>query len=68
LVVVHEGHKTAGVGAEIAQTAVEGAFDYLQAAIRRVASEDQPIPTGTLQDIVFPNTNKIMTACREAME
>jgi len=67
LVVVHEGHKTAGVGAEIAQTAVEGAFDYLQASIKRVTSEDQPIPTGTLQDIVFPNTTKIIAACREAM-
>jgi len=67
LVVVHEGVRTAGVGAEVAQSAVEGAFDYLQAPIRRVASSDQPIPTGTLQDIVFPNVQKILTACRETM-
>lgn len=67
LVVAHEGVKTAGVGAEIAQTAIEGAFDYLQAPIKRVTSDDQPIPTGTLQDLVFPNVDKVMAACREAM-
>src|SRR5262249_54989511 len=50
LIVAHEASKTCGVGAEIAQTAIEGAFDYLQAPIQRVAALDQPIPTGTLQD------------------
>ena len=64
LVIVHEGVKTCGVGAEIAQTVIEGAFDYLQAAIVRVTSEDLPIPPGTLQDLVFPNIDKVLAACR----
>lgn len=68
LVVAHEAVKTCGVGAEIAQTAMEGAFDYLQAPIQRVASMDLPIPTGKLQDIVFPNINDVEAAVRKVME
>lgn len=68
LVVAHEAVKTCGVGAEIAQTAMEGAFDYLQAPVQRVASMDLPIPTGKLQDIVFPNINDVEAAVRKVME
>lgn len=68
LIVAHEAVKTCGVGAEIAQTAMEGAFDYLQAPIQRVASMDLPIPTGKLQDIVFPNIGDVETAVRKVME
>ncbi len=68
LVVAHEAVKTAGAGAEIAQTAMEGAFDYLQAPILRVASKDLPIPTGKLQDLVYPNSADVETAVRKVME
>jgi pyruvate/2-oxoglutarate/acetoin dehydrogenase E1 component len=68
LVIAHEGVKTGGVGAEIAQTAVEGAFDFLQAPIIRVTSKDLPIPTGKLQDLVFPAAADVMDACREVMK
>jgi acetoin:2,6-dichlorophenolindophenol oxidoreductase subunit beta len=68
MVVVHEAVKTCGAGAEIAQTAMEGAFDYLQAPIQRVTSMDLPIPTGKLQDIVFPHNNDIEAAIRKVME
>jgi pyruvate/2-oxoglutarate/acetoin dehydrogenase E1 component len=68
LVVAHESVKTCGVGAEIAQTAMEGAFDYLQAPIQRVASRDLPIPTGKLQDIAFPNAVDVENAVRKVME
>jgi pyruvate/2-oxoglutarate/acetoin dehydrogenase E1 component len=68
LVVAHESVKTCGVGAEIAQTAIEGAFDYLQAPIQRVASRDLPIPTGQLQDAVFPNGGDVENAVRQTME
>ncbi len=67
LVVAHEGVKTCGVAAEIAQSAIEGAFEYLQAPIRRVTSEDLPIPPGVLQDLVYPNADKVMAACRKTM-
>ena len=68
LVIAHEAVKTCGVGAEIAQTAVEGAFDYLQAPIQRVASLDLPIPTGKLQDTVFPGIEDVQEAVRKVME
>jgi pyruvate dehydrogenase E1 component beta subunit len=68
LVVAHEAVKTCGVGAEIAQTAMEGAFDYLQAPIQRVASLDLPIPTGSLQDLVFPSAATVEDAVRKTME
>ena len=67
LVVAHEAVKTCGVGAEIAQTAIEGTFDYLQAPIVRVASEDLPIPTGGLQDSVYPDAEDVVAACRKVM-
>jgi pyruvate dehydrogenase E1 component beta subunit len=68
LVVAHEAVKTAGAGAEIAQSAIEGAFDYLQAPIVRVASKDLPIPTGTLQDAVYPQASDVEQAVREVMQ
>lgn len=68
LVVAHEAVKTGGAGAEIAQSAMEGAFDYLQAPIQRVASKDLPIPTGKLQDVVFPNAAEVENAVRTVME
>ena len=67
LVVAHEATKTGGAGAEIAQSAQEGAFDFLEAPILRVAAEDQPAPMGTLQDYVFPNKEKVIAAVREVM-
>ena len=68
LVVVHEAVKTCGAGAEIAQIALEGAFDYLQAPIQRVASRDLPIPTGLLQDEVFPHAADVEKAVRSIMD
>lgn len=68
LVVAHEAVKTGGAGAEIAQSAMEGAFDYLQAPIQRVASRDLPIPTGKLQDVVFPNATDVENAVRSVMK
>jgi len=68
LVVAHEAVRTGGAGAEIAQTALEGTFDYLQAPIQRVASKDLPIPTGKLQDEVFPTATDVENAVRVVME
>jgi len=67
LVVAHEAVKTAGAGAEIAQSAMEGAFDFLQAPIQRVAARDLPIPTGKLQDLVFPNATDVENAVQTTM-
>lgn len=66
-IVVHDAVKTGGAGAEIAQVALEGAFDYLEAPILRVASKDLPIPTGKLQDAFFPDASSVEAAAREIL-
>jgi pyruvate dehydrogenase E1 component beta subunit len=68
LVVTHEAYKTGGIGAEIGQIALEGAFDYLVAPVMRVAGKDQPIPCGALQEQVFPNRDRVAEAVRILME
>ena len=47
---------------------MEGAFDYLQAPIQRVASLDLPIPPGKLQDVVFPSGGDVENAVHKVME
>ena len=44
LIVADEGHKTAGVGAEIAAIAAEEAIWWLKAPVARVCSPDTPVP------------------------
>jgi pyruvate dehydrogenase E1 component beta subunit len=68
LIVTHEGYRTCGIGAEIGQIALEGAFDYLRAPVRRVAGADQPIPCGALQEKVFPNRDRLVEAAAALME
>lgn len=66
LIVVTEGCKTAGVGAEIAAIVAEEAIDYLDAPIRRVAEPDTPIPfSPTLEKFVIPNEESIIKAVKE---
>lgn len=64
LVIVHDGPKTGGVGAEIAAKVMESeAFDYLDAPILRVASADSPIPFNKNQkEAVVPSKSDILNA------
>ncbi len=69
LVVVDEGHRAAGVGAEIAAMVAEEAFDALRAPIRRVAALDVPIPfSPPLEEFVEPTLAKIVAAATELMD
>ncbi len=66
LMVVEEGHRTAGVGAEVACRVFEEAYDYLDAPIRRVASVDVPISASPpLEQALLPSCEKIVTAALE---
>jgi len=69
LVVVEEGHKTGGVGAEIAGiVAEEGIYDLL-GPIKRVAALDVPIPYHpVMESFVLPSEAKIMAGIREVMQ
>lgn len=69
LVVVDEGHRAAGVGAEIAALVAEAAFDSLRAPIRRVATLDVPIPfSPVLEQFVEPTLDKVLAAARSVVE
>ncbi len=65
-VIVYEGYKTCGVGAEVATQIIERAFDYLDAPIVRVAGADVPIPMSpVLEDASIPSKEKIIGAVKE---
>jgi pyruvate dehydrogenase E1 component beta subunit len=69
LVIVHEEVKHAGSGAEIAAIAAEGAFDYLDAPIKRVAAPFTPVPfSPALEGEFIPNEAKIITAVKQVLD
>ncbi|MGC8594930.1 MAG: pyruvate dehydrogenase complex E1 component subunit beta [Candidatus Kryptoniota bacterium] len=62
-VVVTEAWPFAGVGSEIAYRVSKKAFDYLDAPVELVASEDVPMPySKTLEHSVLPTPEKIVNA------
>jgi len=68
LVVVEEGTRTGGVGAEIAAVVQDIAFDDLDAPIERVAGEDVPIPASpTLETAAVPQVEDIVAAVKRAV-
>jgi len=66
VVVVHEGYRTCGVGAELAAQIMEKCFDYLDAPIKRVAGADVPIPMSpVLEEAAIPSKEKIIEAVKQ---
>lgn len=65
-VVVEEGYRSLGVGAEIGAVLFEKAFPYLDRPFRRLATPDVPIGSARpLVDQVIPSTEAICAAVRE---
>jgi 2-oxoisovalerate dehydrogenase E1 component beta subunit len=69
-VIVHEDHRTLGIGAEISAILAEEAFDCLDAPIVRVAAPDVPaIPfSAPLEKFYMPSVEKIVTALERTIE
>ena len=68
LVVAEEGHRTGGIGAEIACRVMEKLYYYLDAPIQRVAARDVPIPASPmLEDHVLPAAGDVLAAIRNAV-
>ena len=68
LVVVQEGPKFMGYGAEIGAMVYEDIFEYLKAPIRRVTSLDTPVPFApVMEDYVLPQYSDVLKACQEVM-
>ena len=69
LLVADEGHKTAGIAAEIAAIAAEEAIEYLKAPVARVCSPDTPVPfSPPLEQAFIPDVKDIMPAAKRLME
>ena len=68
-IIVEEGPKTGGVGAELAAGITEHCADYLLAPVRRVASADVPPPFApVLENAYRPDALKICEAVGELLK
>ena len=68
VIVVEEGWRFAGMGAQIAESIYCAAFDYLDAPIVRVTGEDVPIPyTRPLEDLAIPDRRRIVDAVKKLL-
>jgi pyruvate dehydrogenase E1 component beta subunit len=67
-VIVEEGWRSFGVGAEVAARLYEEAFDYVDAPIRRVAQKEVPLPYNhQLEQAALPQVEDIVRAVREVV-
>jgi len=65
VVCAEEGWAFAGIGAEIAATIMEQAFDWLDAPVARVAAVDVPLPyAANLEQLALPQAAGIVSAAK----
>lgn len=65
-VIVEEGWSFCGVGAQIAASVYEAAFDHLDAPIKRVTQADVPLPYNKrLEKLSLPDAEAIVQAVKE---
>lgn len=65
LLVVDEDYRSFGMSGEVITTAIEGAFDYLDAPPSRIAEPDVPIPySRPLEQFALPDAAKIVAGAR----
>lgn len=68
LVVIQEGPKVMGYGAEIGAMVYEDVFEYLKGPVKRVTSLDTPVPFApVMEDYVLPHYDDVLKACNELM-
>ena len=67
-VVLEDDWLTYGIGAEIAATISDGAFDWLDAPVRRVAMAEVPLPySKPLETAALPSAEDAATAIRQTL-
>ncbi len=65
VVTIEEGWAFSGIGAEIAATVMEQAFDWLDAPVVRVAGADVPLPyAANLESLALPHAGDIVAAAK----
>ena len=68
VIIVEEGPKTGGVGAEIAAGLMERCGEHLKAPVARVASADVPVPFApVLENAYRPDVPRIVEAARRIL-
>jgi pyruvate dehydrogenase E1 component beta subunit len=68
-VVLEDDWLTYGIGAEIAATIQEGAFDYLDAPVRRVAAAEVPLPYAKpLERVALPDAAALTKVIHEVLD
>jgi pyruvate dehydrogenase E1 component beta subunit len=67
-VIVEEGWRSYGVGAEVASRIYEEAFDYVDAPIKRVAQAEVPLPYNrALEQLALPKVENVVEAVKEVL-
>lgn len=67
-VIVEEGWRSYGVGAEVAARLYEEAFDYIDSPLKRVAQVEVPLPYNReLEQLALPQIGDIVKAVREVL-
>jgi pyruvate dehydrogenase E1 component beta subunit len=68
-VVVEEDWYSYGVGAELVASIQEGAFDYLDAPIKRVAQAEVPLPYAkSMEQLALPKAQNLLEAITSTLE
>ncbi|SDK09431.1 pyruvate dehydrogenase E1 component beta subunit [Actinopolyspora mzabensis] len=68
-VIAEDDWLTYGIGAEIAASISDGAFDYLDAPVRRVAAAEVPLPYAKpLERAALPSAESLHTAVRQTLD
>ncbi|MDQ2782469.1 MAG: alpha-ketoacid dehydrogenase subunit beta [Actinomycetota bacterium] len=68
-VVLEDDWLTYGIGAELAATIQEGAFDYLDAPVRRVAAAEIPLPYAKpLENAALPDAKDLTRVINEVLD
>jgi 2-oxoisovalerate dehydrogenase E1 component beta subunit len=66
VILLHEDTRTLGIGAELAATIAEKAFDYLDGPLVRITAPDTPVPySPPLEEAFLPSAEKLMEAARK---
>ncbi len=69
VIVANDGYRNCGFAAEVMARIMEQGFDYLDAPVMRVTSEDVPIPCSeALEQVALISAEKIATTARELLE
>jgi pyruvate dehydrogenase E1 component beta subunit len=67
-VVIHEGPRTCGVGAEVVARIVEKSLMHLEAPIKRLTGYDVQFPYFARERAFLPNAERVIHAAREVLE